>query len=324
MMDRWRRWMAIALGAGTLLGPLGTPAAWAGPVAFSRQNVKVGRQSWPVSTLRADLTDPSTHLAVRFAFDTGRALRRREGFKAMTQSAHGAALVNGTFFSVRTADTMGTVVSGGKVIQHRDWDDRGTALTIDAAGRARISTLRVDGRPDHTRARFSISSGPRLVRAGKVWLQPKREGFKDPNLFGRHPRMALGLAKQGRELVVACFSKPMSLTETAQAMRALGVEDALNLDGGPSVGMAYRGKLVATPRWGLTNALVLYDEKYPAPRGYQAPMQVALAESVRTDEARERGAEAKALRRPSSAAPRRSPPPPACYGRLGRTARSGR
>lgn len=321
MTGRWWRGVAIALGAVTWAGSLGAEPAGASPVAIKRQQVKVGRHSWAVTTLRADLADPKTQLAVRFAFDTGRALRRREAFAGMTRDTSAAALVNGTFFSVRTADTMGTVVSGGKVLQHRDWDDRGTALTIDATGRARIATLRLEGRPDHARARFSITSGPRLVRDGKVWLQPKREGFRDPSLFGRHPRMALGLTKGGRQLIVACFPSRMTLGEAAQAMRSLGVHDALNLDGGPSVGMAYRGKIVAKPRWGLTNALVFYDAQHPGPVRLDGSMRQALA---RKDPSPAETPEPAAHARISSSAPKRPRAPEACYGRLGKTARSGR
>jgi exopolysaccharide biosynthesis protein len=243
----------------------------------------------------------------------------------MAAGAHGAALINGTFFSIRTAETMGTLVSEGRVLQHRDWDDRGTALTIGPTGKASISTLRLEGRPNHRQARFSITSGPRLVRGGKVWLQARREGFRDPNLFGRHPRMALGLDRKGEVLIVACFPSPMTLRQTAEAMRALGARDALNLDGGPSVGMAYRGKVVAAPRWGLTNALVLYDARHPAPslgvndarlaHAVNAPIAFVEPDAPDAVSAIESGAI-------SSAGPKRSRSPEACHGRLGRTARS--
>ncbi|MBO9540606.1 phosphodiester glycosidase family protein [bacterium] len=313
--------MAIALGAA-----MGAPAftgaeATAAPVAFSRQQVKVGRQAWPVMQLRADLEDPKTRLALRFAYDTGVPLKRRQGFSGMAEGSQAAALVNGTFFSIRTADTMGTLVSEGRVRQHRDWDDRGTAFKIGADGRAQIRTLRVEGRPDHRNSRFYLTSGPRLVREGKVWLQPKREGFQDPALFGRHPRMALGLAEGGKTLIVACFPARMTLSQTAQAMRTLGAHDALNLDGGPSVGMAYRGKIVASPHWGLTNALVLYDAKYPGPARRDDGLRQAAAVQapVASVAAREHEASAPLI---SSAGPSRSRAPEACHGRLGRTARS--
>ncbi|HEY9897996.1 MAG TPA: phosphodiester glycosidase family protein [Pantanalinema sp.] len=321
MTLRWPRWVAIALGAVTWASVIASERAAAAPVAFERHRVKVGRHSWPVLRLRADLADPMTRVAVRFAYGTGAPLRRREAFSGMTEAAHAAALVNGTFFSIRTAETMGTLVSQGRVLQHRDWDDRGTALTIGPEGRARIATLRLDGRPDHRRARFSITSGPRLLRDGKVWLQPRREGFKDPNLFGRHPRVALGLARGGTELIVACFPSPMTLGQSAEAMRALGAHDALNLDGGPSVGMAYRGTILAAPRWGLTNALVLYDSRYPAPGDLEG-VRIALADQAQG--AGKDPADPVVRATVSSEAPRRSRAPEACHGRLGRTARSGR
>lgn len=330
-------WGAIAMGALTWAGLAAPPAAEAAPVAFERHRVKVGRQDFPVLRLRADLADPRTRVALRFAYDTGAPLRRREPFTGMAATARAAAVVNGTFFSVRTAETMGTLVSEGRVLQHRDWDDRGTALVIGLDGRARISTLRVDGRPDHRQARFAITSGPRLVRRGKVWLHPGREGFGDPALFGRHPRLAMGLAEGGTSLIVACFPTPMTLPQLAEAMKALGAHDALNLDGGPSVAMAYRGKVVAAPRWGLTNVLAFYDAQHPgrepvpvraegAP-GSKAEPDAPIAQGIASPVGGAVPAApevASAMAAISSEAPRRPRAPEACHGRLGRTARSGR
>jgi hypothetical protein len=106
-----------------------------------------------------------------------------------------------------------------------------------------------------------LQAGPMLVREGQVTVQPgiDAEGFSagsrqfDSDISeGRYPRAALGLA--GGDLVaVVCDGRAddeagMTMTELAEAMAALGCEDAMNLDGGGSASLVVDGKLVNTPR----------------------------------------------------------------------------
>lgn len=253
-----------------MLAILFAAACWpapaeAQPVAIARKRLTVNHRSIPAIVVSADLKDAQTLVSMRFAHGGVPQHRCHEGFGGFTQAARAAAVVNGTFFSVTTYDTLGNTVIDGRLVQHRDWDSRGTALTIARDGTARIQTLRTEGFPSYRKAWLSFAAGPRLVKGGKVWLRPWFEGFRDPVLFGRHPRSALGLTKDGRRLLLVTFPERITLQEEAEAMRRLGVHDALNLDGGPSVGMAYRGKIVARPQWGITNALILYDRRHPAP-----------------------------------------------------------
>lgn len=270
-------WLALALWP--------QPAA-AQPVAIARKHITVNRRSLPVVVVSADLTDSQTLVSMRFAHGGVPQHRCHEGFGDFTHKANAAAVVNGTFFSVTTFDTLGNTVVAGRLIQHRDWDTRGTALTIGHDGRARIRTLRTEGLPDYRKAWLSFAAGPRLVKDGKVWLRPWFEGFRDPAVFGSHPRTAVGLTQDGRRLVLVSFPSRITLQEEAEAMRRLGFHDALNLDGGPSVGMAYRGKIVARPQWGLTNAVVLYDRKYPAPSGLRKAYRTAKARGTRINRSR--------------------------------------
>lgn len=62
----------------------------------------------------------------------------------------------------------------------------------------------------------------------------------------RHPRTAVGVARDGRRLILVVVdgrqtphSDGMSLRELAGAMRALGARDAINLDGGGSTTLLY-------------------------------------------------------------------------------------
>jgi hypothetical protein len=106
-----------------------------------------------------------------------------------------------------------------------------------------------------------LQAGPMLVAAGRSLIRPGEdlEGFSagsgqfDSDITtGRYPRAALGLA--GGELIAAvCEGRAddedgLTMTELAEAMRGLGVSEAINLDGGGSASLVVGGRLLNTPR----------------------------------------------------------------------------
>jgi hypothetical protein len=106
-----------------------------------------------------------------------------------------------------------------------------------------------------------LQAGPLLVRGGVPVVEDGRdaEGFSagssqfDSDITaGRYPRAALGLAR-GTLLAVACDGRAdddagLTMRELAEAMAALGVETALNLDGGGSTSLVCGGVLRNVPR----------------------------------------------------------------------------
>lgn len=246
----WAAWLATAC---ALFGA--EPASGASEGAFA--------------VSRFDLQDPRVVVALTFAGGQARP-SGPEAFTRMVGRSGGAVAVNGTFFNVRTYETFGNLVTEGRLVQHRDWDDRGTALVIGRDRQARLQTLRDAGWPDYQDAWLILPAGPRLLTAGKLDLDPRKEGFQDPPLFQRKPRTILGLSDGGRTLWVVTIRQAVSLREAAQTMQRLGVSDALNLDGGTSVGLATGGKVRLHPKTPITQAFVVYDERHPAPRPLQA------------------------------------------------------
>jgi hypothetical protein len=109
-----------------------------------------------------------------------------------------------------------------------------------------------------------LQAGPLLVRAGATCFDRDEdaEGFSVANhqfdsdiTDGRHPRAALGLARD-RIYAVACDGRArdeagMSLDELAQLLVALGCHTALNLDGGGSTSLVSDGRLCNRPRAGV-------------------------------------------------------------------------
>ena len=106
-----------------------------------------------------------------------------------------------------------------------------------------------------------VQAGPLLVVDGTIVFDADddREGFSaaadqfDSDITeGRYPRAALGVSS--RSLVaVACDGRRsnvdggLSMLELAEAMVELGVESAINLDGGGSTTLVHRGHLLNRP-----------------------------------------------------------------------------
>ncbi len=108
---------------------------------------------------------------------------------------------------------------------------------------------------DRTPPRTLIGGWPRLVHDGVNVAHDAAtiEGTISRNAEARHPRTAIGYAKDGRTLWLVAVdgrstsSVGMTLVELAEAMRTLGASQALNFDGGGSTTMVIDGRVVNTP-----------------------------------------------------------------------------
>ena len=117
------------------------------------------------------------------------------------------------------------------------------------------------GRPVHTaKAETIVNGGPQLVRDGRDEITQARDGFVHPGdpsfaygfVVKRNPRTFAGVDAQGRTVLVTVDGRTtadlgLSIPETADVARSLGLVDAINLDGGGSTAMAVNGALVTHP-----------------------------------------------------------------------------
>jgi len=105
-----------------------------------------------------------------------------------------------------------------------------------------------------------VNGGPELVRNGRLHVTVRRDGFvrpAEPSFYygfsaQRNPRTFAGTDAAGRTLIAtvdgrSTTSLGTSIVETARLARALGMRDALNLDGGGSTTMVVRGQVVNAP-----------------------------------------------------------------------------
>jgi len=112
---------------------------------------------------------------------------------------------------------------------------------------------------------YAVGGGPYLIKEGKIFID--RQKFSKHFLWSKAPRTAVGYTKSGTLVLVTIdgrrkgFSEGANLIELARIMKELGCYNAMNLDGGTSTQMVYKGKLVNDPtiKGGskVTNALMI-------------------------------------------------------------------
>jgi len=218
-----------------------------------------------------DLKDPNIFVTIGLANDANFAntISRTNGdenFDQLVARSAAAVVVNGTFASTNPQKTVtGNLVAGGRFLKYSPWENFGTTLGLGVGNRPEMITARVDGRPVWNKHWFSITSGPRLLRNGEVSLNPRLEGFKDPDVLGTSLRTAIGFSQDGKKLFLASFDEKLYLDEEAEAMKAIGCYEAMNLDGGPSRALASDNVILVPPARKLTNVILVYDGKNPPP-----------------------------------------------------------
>ncbi len=101
-----------------------------------------------------------------------------------------------------------------------------------------------------------LSAGPRLITNGKITVNPEAENYTIPKITEYSmARSALGLTKDNKLLMVTVSSA--KIEDLAKIMQKLGAYNAMNIDGGASSGLYYKGKLLTTPGRDLSNALLV-------------------------------------------------------------------
>ncbi|MER7741729.1 phosphodiester glycosidase family protein [Streptomyces sp. NPDC096538] len=105
-----------------------------------------------------------------------------------------------------------------------------------------------------------VNAGPELVRDGRLHVTPATDGMVHPGdpswyygwVHKRNPRTLAGTDAAGRTVLVTADGRStdslgLSITESAQVARSLGLRDAVNLDGGGSTTMVAKGQVVNVP-----------------------------------------------------------------------------
>jgi hypothetical protein len=163
------------------------------------------------------------------------------------------AALTGTFFSIKSNVPVGDIVIGQLKVNHGR--SVGTSFGVTTEGLLEFGPKR-----ERYCSGFEtlFSGGISLIRHGKLYVKPWSEGFRDRSLYALKARTAVARTNNGKLLLIAT-NHQVHLTRFAQAIKKLGVSDAVAFDGGASTGLHYRGSYLARPQRGLTNVIIVYE-----------------------------------------------------------------
>ncbi len=168
--------------------------------------------------------------------------RKGAKFDTLVSGSSAVALLNGGYFHPQTFSPVGDLVEQGK------WINKGrlrSGLAITFNNEAKLWTK--DSNVSPRQLRTLIGTGPILIRNGLINPVPKAEGYGDKAIWSRAARSAIGIINN-KKIILASTRERLSLRELARIMKALGARDAIALDGGSSVGMAWKGKVLIHPK----------------------------------------------------------------------------
>jgi len=123
----------------------------------------------------------------------------------------------------------------------------GDAVTFDE------DYINVEHGDDFNEAIHVIGAGPTLVKEGEVYVTADAEQFPPDIRVGRAPRSAVGVTQYGDYIFAVvdgrqAHSKGCTLTEWARILKySFGAVEAINLDGGGSTELVFKGSVINSP-----------------------------------------------------------------------------
>lgn len=220
------------------------------PVSYQH----VSMQGYPVDVIKINLSDPRILVTPVVAKNFPNS---PEKFENIIKREDPIAAINGNFFCKTTYKPVGDLVINGDLVY---FGGVGTAMGIAADNKVEFIKVDKDHHINWNKYKAVISCGPRLVEDGAIVLNARAEGFKDPNLFAARNRSAVGLTKD-RYLLFVTVNSPVFFSELAAIMEDLGCRDAMNLDGGGSSGLYYRGDMIRRPSTPLPDIIVVQENE---------------------------------------------------------------
>lgn len=242
----------MARGAICLWLALLAAAVMAAPESVQLQYRKV--LNFPVKFVTVNMRDPEVMVSVAVAPTFPRGL---ESFGSFVRRLEPAAAINGTYFCPRSYMPVGDVAVNGELLFR---GVAGTALCITPDNRVAFMPGPRQWRPDWTGYQSVLSAGPRLLANGKVAINAKAEGFRDPHVLGSARRSAVAWRPDGL-LLLLTVEENISLQNLAYVCLHLGATEALTLDGGSSSGLYAEGRTVTRPSRSISNIICVYSTR---------------------------------------------------------------
>jgi len=115
---------------------------------------------------------------------------------------------------------------------------------------------------DWTQVQQAVGGRPWVLKGGKEYVDLEYEKIGSSSFSTTaHPRTALGITADGKLMLVTVdgrqpgLSRGISLTNLSALMKRLGAVDAINLDGGGSTTMSFRGGIINSPSGGIQRSV---------------------------------------------------------------------
>lgn len=215
-----------------------------------------GIDDTPTSLPLHDVTCTDPDETVAFTQDFGPSTPAGPGLEVVLDE-------RGTVTAVNTSRGI-PVPARGRTVQAigADAQKLGNLARVGARLKIDAELLNEDGRSLKAGSSTDVvNGGPVLVSDGAENVTVKRDGMVrqgDGNSFyygwvhKRNPRTIAGVDAQGRTLLVTADGRQttalgLSIKESADVARSLGMVDAINLDGGGSTTMVVNGQVVNSP-----------------------------------------------------------------------------
>jgi uncharacterized protein YigE (DUF2233 family) len=183
------------------------------------------------------------------------AFKRGAQFDALVSGSSAVAVLNAGHFHPRTFSPVGDLIYNGRYLAQGRLRT-GLAITKENTVQLWLKPYAPNAKGLET----LIGSGPLLVHNNRINPVPKAEGYTDPAIWSEAARTAVGIVS-AKKLVFVSTRERLSLRALARVVRALGARDAIALDGGSSVGFAWRGKVLIHPKRKIAFGVGVYIRK---------------------------------------------------------------
>lgn len=180
-----------------------------------------------------------------------------ESFGTMAKRVSAIGAINGCYFDKTTKKPIGDVAADGQRFHNGGgWAYFG--VKYDGSYEFGKDNP-VQSRVKWDAYEMGITCLPMIIKNGIVLINTNEDltaaGFRDSHVFMNMPRSALAETKDGKLLLVA--SGNTKFPSFAKALKALGVVNAIGLDGGASTALYWGGKTVLPPGRKLTTILAV-------------------------------------------------------------------
>ncbi len=224
-----------------------------------------------VNVISVDLHDRSLLVTPALAYNRP---GKRQSFISFLNAHQPLAQITGSYFSMRSALPIGDIVIDGQL---RHMGPVGSALAIRHDNSAVIVNIPYNWYYSWPGFESVVKGGIRLVQEGRFAVFPRDQGFRDPDVFRAATRTAVGL-RNAHNLVMVAVSRPIYLSQLAYIMLSLDCHDAMTLDGGTSMGMAFGSNIIHMPGRSLSNVLIVVRRPSPVAATPSAPVIAAQPE----------------------------------------------